>query len=361
MHRLQQTFIFIFVSLMINICLYGLFTVNGYTYIYDLSLKINTRLVETDNDDYREYIFFKKHLNKNMIFFIEYKINDESAVDFYIDFLKYLKKETGIKYLFDEVGFSAGQILNLYLQTGDENLLKQIFESAADTDIYTKYRELYYRKLYEYNNTLAQTERIILYGIDTESPDKIHTVIYLDYLIDKIRNKSVPSKINNIINGNRTDKDQYFNNIKKSLEQNESLYKELFVEDYFYFALMIDNYFTDKSDYNAKLQKMAVNFIKIYDKNPRGKYFGLFSDTGFIEKAQTIYNDVNNRIMIYEVQDTLFFKEQDKYGKIYSVNNNVLKHFIKYREFVYHINGRNLTENLLRESDTFFVFNNTKE
>ncbi len=361
MRKLKRIILFIVISMIINICLFGLFTINGYTYIYNIGLKLNTRIVDVNDDEYDEYLFFRKQLNKNMVYFIKDKPDSESKASFYIDYIKYLNKETGIKYILDEVGFSAGQIINFYLQTGDESFLNQVFESADDLDTFSLYRKSYYNKLYEYNITLPETERINLYGIDTETPERNHSMLYMDYLINKIQNKSIPTKINSILNGTRYDKDIYFNNIKKSLEQNEALYKELFVEDYFNFSMLVDNYFSDKSDYNIRLQTIAVNFIKIYDKNIRGKYFGVFSDTNFIEKMLTIYNDINNRIIVFEIQNTLLFNEADKIGKFITVNNKYFKYFVKYRNFIYKINGQELSEYFYRESDTFFVLNDNIE
>lgn len=361
MRKLQRIILFIVISMMINICLFGLFTINGYTYIYNVGLKLNTRIVDVNDDEYNEYLFFKKQLNKNMVYLIKDKPDSELIVAFYIDYIKYLNKETGIKYILDEIGFSAGQIINLYLQTGDESFLNQVFESADDLDTYSLYRKSYYKKLYEYNITLPETDRINLYGIDTETHERSHSILYMDYLIKKIQNKSIPMKINSILNGIRYDTDVYFNNVKKSLEQNNALYKELFVEDYFNFSMLVDNYFTDRSDYNTRLQKMAVNFIKIYDKNIRGKYFGVFSDTNFIEKMLTIYNGTNNRITVLEIQNTLLFNDADKTGKIFTVNNKYLKYFIKYREFVYKINGQELSDSFYRDSDTFFALNDNTE
>lgn len=360
MRKLLRIVIFIVITIIINICLYGLFTVNGYSYIYDFAKKINTRSVEV-NDETEEYVYFNNQLSKNMVFLLKNSPKTQKEILFIIDYIKYLNKETGIKYIFDEVGFSAGQMINIYLQTGDETFLDQIFASAGDNETYSDLRRFYYKKLYEYNVSLPETARLKLFGIDTEFTDKSHSLLYFEYLTGKVHNKIVPAKIGNILNGNRNDSDIYFNNLKKSLDQNEALYKELFVEDYFNFSCLVDNYFTDKSDNNIRQQIMAVNFVKIYNKNLRGKYFGVFADTGFIEKIFSIYENVYNKISVLKVWHELWFDNIDKKGDIFAVNNKYLKYFIKYREFVYKINGREATDFYDRNNDTFFIVNENTE
>lgn len=357
MRNIRRLIFFIIISLAINLCLFGLFTVNGYSYIYNAGLQLNTRMVDIYDDEFDEYLFFNKQLNKNMVFLIESEPDSADKSIFFVDYIKYLNKENKIKYIFDEIGYAAGQLINLYLQTGDETFLNRVFESAPDSDIYTLYRRLYYIKLYEYNSILPQSDRISLFGIDTETAEKKHSLIYLDYLLNIIRGKSMPMKINDILFANRDNVDMYFDNIKISLEQNEALYKELFVENYYFFNLLIENYFTDKSDYNIRLQRMAVNFIKIYDRNIRGKYLGVFSDTIFIEKIHSIYDNVQNRIIVYKMHNYLLFDDIDKYGKIYTVNNKILKYFVNYREFVYKINGQTITNSLKYNDDAILVLN----
>jgi hypothetical protein len=233
----------------------------------------------------------------------------------------------------------------------------KIFDSGGDSETFSDLRHFYYKKLYEYNTTLPETARINLFGIDTENKDKSHSLSYLDYLISKVRNKNVPAKIGNILNGNRNDTDVYFNNLRKSLDQEEALYKELFIEDYFNFSSLVDNYFTDKNDYNIRQQKMAVNFIKIYNKNIRGKYFGLFSDTEFIEKISSIYENIYDKIAVFNIRHELWFNESDKYGDIFTVNNKYFKYFILYREFVNKINGNKNIDFYDRSNDASFIVN----
>jgi hypothetical protein len=330
-------------------------------YIYDYAKKINTRPVEV-NDETEEYVYFNKQLNKNMVFLLENYPKTQKEILFIIDYIKYLNNKTGIKYVIDEIGFSAGQMINIYLQTGDETILDKIFASADDNELYSDLRRFYYKKLYEYNATLPETAKINLFGIGMESTDKNHSLLYFEYLISKVNNKVVPGKIGNILNGNRNETDKYFINLKKSLDQNEALYKELFVEDYFNFSCMVDNYYTKKSDDNIIQQKLAANLIKIYNKNIRGKYFGFFSDTGFIEKITSIYENVYDRTVVLKVRHELWFDDSDKDGNIFSVNNKYLKYFIKYRKFVYKLNGQELTDYYDLKNDAFFIVNeNTKD
>jgi hypothetical protein len=170
----------------------------------------------------------------------------------------------------------------------------------------------------------------------------------------------IPPVINEALSGDRSNIEQYFDNIKISIEKNEALYKELFVEDYFNFSCLINNIFTDKSDYNFNQQIMALNFIKIYNKNIRGKYFGVFSDTGFVENILSISDNLSGRTEVIEVRYELWFNEYDKKGEVFSVNNMYFKYLLKYRRFIEKINGNETTNINYRNTDAFFIVNENR-
>lgn len=359
MRKVKQIIIFIIIALLINSVVFALLTERGSLYIFDIGRNLCARSIQVDNE-YSDYAFFSSILKRNMIFLIQYENITSGDIKYIIDFIKYLNGETELKYIIDEISFAAGQMLNIYLQTGDENILNNIFEAAGDKEIFSDIRRNYITKLYEYNKSLPDAEKLKYFGVDTEDQTKAHSVLYLDFLIEKNKNKVIPSTIQNVLNGDRSDLDEYFNDIRISLENNEPLYKELFVEDYFNFSFLIYNYFTDKTSDNIRQQTMAVNLKRLYDKNIRGKYFGIFTNTDFIDKITFIADEIYNKTEVIEMHYELWFNEPDKKGVMFSVNNKYFKYLLKYLAFIKKINGQPAIQNNYGDSDAFFVINENR-
>lgn len=86
----------------------------------------------------------------------------ESNSKLWVQNIKYLYKNAGVRNVLTEGGPAMAWLTNEYIQTGDSSLFavikKYVFEEYADK----------YEKLREFNVTLDSNDRITLYGIDLE-------------------------------------------------------------------------------------------------------------------------------------------------------------------------------------------------
>ena len=83
-------------------------------------------------------------------------------------FLTYLHRDANVRVYLQELPYSAGVLLNRYLQTGDEAALETAFRGFTGT--YSSSEELLelYRRVRRYNADLEEGERIRLVGFDME-------------------------------------------------------------------------------------------------------------------------------------------------------------------------------------------------
>ncbi|NBB90005.1 MAG: hypothetical protein GVY23_02235 [Spirochaetes bacterium] len=83
-------------------------------------------------------------------------------------FLTYLHREANVRVYLQELPYSAGVLLDRYLQTGDETALETAFRGFSGT--YSSSEELLelYRRVRRYNARLEDEDRIRLVGFDIE-------------------------------------------------------------------------------------------------------------------------------------------------------------------------------------------------
>ena len=101
-----------------------------------------------------------------------YLIGENHAVskntDIHLGFIKYLNQNHGVRFVIHESGYVDTLIANEFLRIGDTALIDRLIGSARGTLAYSKENHDFYIRLYEYNQTLPENERVILLGIDVQ-------------------------------------------------------------------------------------------------------------------------------------------------------------------------------------------------
>lgn len=266
------------------------------------------------------------------------------------EFLKYLKKEAGISYYLQETAFSTSMLLNKYLDTGNEKILKQIFQSLEGTFAWTKEKYNLWKNIYEFNQTLPDEERIIVLGFDIEHQLE-NAFWYLNTLIPE---KEVPKDIKPFINQiksiynnqdyNNQEIEKFAYELNKNIDENKKLYQDFLGHDFLGFELVNDNiinrfiaYQTKNSKWNSTRDKMMYdNFLRIYSRYSDGKYYGQWGlNHAFQEKqdgvkwfASRIDNEVDSPLkdqilsIVYLYQNCTRINNNGKYSETSMSNNN---------------------------------------
>lgn len=105
-------------------------------------------------------------------------INSELA----FNLLLFLHKNAQVRYFIWEGGYALGNMLNRYVQGGEELLLEMSFSQLEGTALWSEEKYDFFRRLYEFNALLAPEKRIEVIGIDLDLP-LTAPVLFLDYLL----------------------------------------------------------------------------------------------------------------------------------------------------------------------------------
>ena len=123
----------------------------------------------TWNDGFKnmERVFTPEVL-KNQLFMIGEGHGIAYSYDMQYDLVAYLQKKAGIKYLFMELGYLDGILLNDYLKTGNDSAYIKGFEKYNGTYYYNKSVHQLFQKLYRLNKTLPEGKKIVILPVDIE-------------------------------------------------------------------------------------------------------------------------------------------------------------------------------------------------
>lgn len=220
-----------------------------------------------DFENYNVYLLGENHaISKN--------------TDIKLNFIKFLHKNYGVRYMIDESGYCDTIMLNRFLQTGDTSILEKKIESFKHTFSYTKEIYDFYIKLYEFNQTLPENEKIIMIGIDVQHNWK-NGLNIIKLLIDK--NKEMPDVVKSVFDTINTEELNH-NEMKSVLDivnKNESQFKQYFGDNYldFYFGLRsiwqsMEFYVDD--DFSLRERFIHENISDLYTMLDMDKCFGMF-------------------------------------------------------------------------------------
>ena len=238
------------------------------------------RLANTKEGDYLNLSILDEDLKDKEIFLIGENHGVKANAELRMEFFKYFKEKTDFKYYLCEIPYSMAYYLNLYLDTGDEGILKEIYMPLKGTDAYNKDDYEHWKEVYGFNMTLERDRRISVIGIDIEHQ--------LDNAFKFM--KDFPSVVgeSKIIKGiDRGDKiipddelKSLCEGINERLNESEGLCRDLLGESYLGFKHVNQNLLNMLEVYSSnnfngvRDQKMYLNFIRLSERLPKGKFFG---------------------------------------------------------------------------------------
>lgn len=82
--------------------------------------------------------------------------------------LTHLHETAGVRTYIAEMGYSTGHFLNEYVQTGDENLLDNVYSALEGTTAWNRSQVAFWQQVYAWNQTLPAAERIRVIGLDVQ-------------------------------------------------------------------------------------------------------------------------------------------------------------------------------------------------
>ena len=236
--------------------------------------------------------------------------------EFKYNFIKHLNSKYAVRDVFMEIGYSAAYFFNQYLQTGDTSILKE----NRLPYLWGHYKS-FWRNLYEYNNSLPDSLKLIIHGIDFER-------IEIFKLLEKTKQKNsiIPDYLQ-----------QTFSDIQKLNKNNELFFNDKeFKKQLSKLKLTFLQYENDfkilyKDNFNVVHNALGNETPRTIKVNPRNKFWlGNIKDIivqqkikkfiGFFGRAHTRYNNTSSLTVALKSCD--FFK-----GEILNIAT-VYNHFI---------------------------------
>ena len=278
-------------------------------------------------------------------------------------FLKYFKFKTNFKYYLWELPFSVAFFLSKYLETGDEKILRGIYEPLKGTFAWNKESFNHWKKLYQFNIKLPTTRKIKIIGIDIEHQIKnaFKYMLYVlpenndtEYILNKLKKLSNEIKDEEII--------EFCKWLKRDMKKRDGFYKKHLKENYFGFKLVNDNLLSRYKVYNGnnfnaiRDKKMYENFIRIHNRLPTGKYYGQLGlshvfqrETSYVDWFGSILNKnpmfqdkVLSIVYIYDNCKYLYPTDlKDYQGVMTTLDSklNILKKYAKGECTLFKLNG----------------------
>ena len=265
--------------------------------------ELNKNSITLDFNENKDEIInlFKDDIENNDIFLVGEIHSTSKSVKLNIDFLKFFVENADVKYILFEGGYTMGQLLNEFLISGDFKILDFIMSSLYGSLAYTQEQYDFFVELYEFNKTLPENKKLMFVGIDIEHQPNIA----LRYINSLLPNTKLPEDIKEYFELlNKTTVNNFLINTKKiamGIKENENSFKEYLGDNFFDFSFSINNMSVSRPGLSQREPYLKSNFTTLYERLPKGKYFGQFgemhvSKSGNMSKSDpvSLANFLNN-------------------------------------------------------------------
>jgi hypothetical protein len=197
------------------------------------------------------------------------------------ELFKQINKKTGVRYYLAEIDFSQAYYLNKYLNTGNEDFLKAIyqhwFNERAQWGCKAGFEK--WKTLYRYNTTLSKGKKIIVLGLDEAQDLNMNQKLLTQILADvKYKNGSNPmidsltgfAKMDIVKDSTKSFK-KFIKRLAVDILKNEAAYKKTFKTNYFDFNFIVKN-IADKKNREEKILYNFNVFYKQYNLSNQKMY-----------------------------------------------------------------------------------------
>lgn len=274
---MKKRFILIPTTLIILILLFTPFIKESLLNFF-IKNELNKNSITLDFNENKDEIInlFKDDIENNDIFLVGEIHSTSKSVKLNIDFLKFFVENADVKYILFEGGYTMGQLLNEFLISGDFKILDFIMNSLYGSLAYTQEQYDFFVELYEFNKTLPENKKLMFVGIDIEHQPNIA----LRYINSLLPNTKLPEDIKEYFELlNKTTVNNFLINTKKiamGIKENENSFKEYLGDNFFDFSFSINNMSVSRPGLSQREPYLKSNFTTLYERLPKGKYFGQF-------------------------------------------------------------------------------------
>lgn len=261
-----------------SVCAIGFlcYTIEGNIFVENVGLQVKGKTLNLEDKEYKALDELEKDLDQYELYLTGESHGIQMNYQLMEYFAKFFVEKADVKYILLEGGYATGELLNTYLETGDEAYLYSVMKAFEGTMSYSEDELAYLKNIYDYNQTLPDDKKIQFVGIDIEH----QRILALKYLQELIPSKAIPTQIEDIVLEIKNwDTSLYLSDIfiarwNESFSRCEEIYKTYLEEKYFNFKFTLNNLTVNPKDGFARESAIINNFITLYEVLPKGKYFG---------------------------------------------------------------------------------------
>ncbi|WP_372714174.1 hypothetical protein, partial [Ilyobacter sp.] len=269
-----------------------------------------------DSSDYNK---LTGDLNANDIFLAGEMHGIKENYTLRLNLLMFLNENAGVRHYLAEMGYSSSFYMNKYLSTGDERYLFLVTNSIAGSYDHSAEDVEFWRRLYTYNKSLPEKEKIKIVGLDLEhqfwisilhlnsilkdknlGPEIGEVLKELDTLSSYIcpNMKNTENILKNIQKVKISSLSKITKNISIDLKNRKQIYKKQLNKDEFYdLEFILSNSIdteriyknvADSHYFNDEREKSIYNnFLKVYSHFDKAKYFGQWGGFHILQKSRS--------------------------------------------------------------------------
>ena len=189
-----------------------------------------------------------------------------------------LHQQAGVNYLLLSAGYGTTAMYSIYLETGDEVDLNIIHDEISFSNSSNEEHRVFWRNLYQYNQSQPEDDRIILLGIDLENVPRTA----VRYLLSLPGAEQLPLLTPpNQFRPTTEELNNYVTRLELDIQADRDKYTLALGENFTELELVLDNLadtvranLDRDTFYEVREEIMYSNFLRAYNSHPRGKYFG---------------------------------------------------------------------------------------
>lgn len=265
------------ISILICIVISFIPKVKMYSHRYKCKQELYKVKTTIDRNDvtFKALELFESDLENNEIFIAGESHGSVKSIDMNLYLLKYFVERGNVKYILYEDGYASAQYLNIYLDTGDESILEDLFYKIRGTMSYTMENYNFLKGVYEYNVTLEEEKKLRFIGIDKENP--LVAIKYIRSLLPTAEpTDDITEEFISVIK--ELSKSTYIDKSKEAIQllsDGEKEIEKYLGKHYFDLTFTLKNLAVSEGQLDRE-ELLINNFIELYEYLPKGKFFGQF-------------------------------------------------------------------------------------
>ncbi|MFH1435064.1 MAG: hypothetical protein ABIJ56_05040 [Pseudomonadota bacterium] len=242
----------------------------------------------TVTDDFSDLALLDPYVDDNEVFFSAEIHGMKQNYDLRLKFLKYFVSR-GVRSCLVELGYGFVQYLGEYLETGDEQLLGDIYAELEGAYAWSHEEFEFWKEVYAFNRTLPEDGKIVLIGIDIEQVFAVGGWRLHDLLPEGDPPESIAPMIAELRRINESGLYDYYtlrtfsSSLQADIEAHAGAYEAYLGQNYFDFRFVARNLvnryecdaISDEGEWASERdRRIYENFKDIYQNRPQEKYFG---------------------------------------------------------------------------------------